>query len=42
MKLSQDIRDQEAAKAGMAQKSQEFNDMGGEIYIEQNPKQIST
>ena len=37
MKLSQDIRDQEAAKAGMAQKSQEFNDMGGEIYIEQNP-----
>lgn len=37
MKLSQDIRDQEAAKVGMAQKSQEFNDMGGEIYIEQNP-----
>jgi len=37
MKLSQDIRDQEEAKAGMAEKAKEFNDMGGEIYIEQNP-----
>lgn len=37
MKLSQDIRDQEAAKAGMAEKAKEFNTLGGEIYIEQNP-----
>ena len=36
MKLSQDIRDQEEAKAGMADKAKEFNDMGGEIYIEQH------
>lgn len=33
MKITQDIRDSEAAKKGMKEKAQEFNDIGGEIYV---------
>ena len=34
MKITQDIRDAEEAKKGMAEKSQEFKEIGGEIYIQ--------
>jgi len=33
MRISQDIRDAAAARAGMQQKAKEFQDAGGEIYV---------
>jgi phosphomethylpyrimidine synthase len=33
MKLTQEVRDLEAAKAGLEQKAKEFSDGGGEIYV---------
>ena len=35
MKITQEIRDLEEAKSGMAQKSEEFRSMGSEIYHKQ-------
>jgi phosphomethylpyrimidine synthase len=34
MKLTQDVRELEQAEAGMADKSREFQDAGGELYVE--------
>ena len=34
MKLSQEVRDIEAAKAGLEQKSREFAEAGGELYVD--------
>ena len=33
MKLSQEVRDIEAKKAGLEQKAREFAESGGEIYV---------
>jgi phosphomethylpyrimidine synthase len=34
MKITQDVREYAKAQAGMEEKSREFRDAGGEIYVE--------
>jgi phosphomethylpyrimidine synthase len=34
MKLSQEVREIEAAKAGLEQKAREFAEAGGELYVD--------
>jgi phosphomethylpyrimidine synthase len=46
MKITQDVRDyaakQAAAEAGMAEKSVEFREKGGEVYLPINEEEVVT